>query len=60
LQKATENKDGLWLEVFCPDESCLLPEEAPVNIEKGEAPDGSSGDWLKIFCPGGSCEGKVP
>lgn len=52
-----ECKDnGLWLEIFCPDDACLLEEERiklPVFCEN---PKHDHSLWLDIFCPSGSCE----
>ncbi|HEX5682370.1 MAG TPA: hypothetical protein VFX82_16180 [Desulfobacterales bacterium] len=54
---AKECKDkGIWLELFCPDDACLLEEERiklPVFCEN---PKHDHSLWLDIFCPGGSCE----
>jgi hypothetical protein len=49
-------KKGVWLEVFCPDASCVredgrisIPAEGIESAEK-------KGVWLNLFCPEGSCE----
>jgi hypothetical protein len=52
----TDAKKGVWLEVFCPDASCVradgrisIPAEGIESAEK-------KGVWLNLFCPEGSCE----
>jgi hypothetical protein len=55
FEKECKDK-GLWLEIFCPDDACLLEEERirlPVFCEH---PNHDHSLWLEIFCPGGSCE----
>lgn len=45
--------EGLWLEINCPDGSCLDSEgriTLPVQESEGE------GIFLNLFCPEGSCE----
>ena len=47
---------GVWLELFCPDDTCFLEEERlrlPVFCEHAKH---DAGTWLEIFCPQGSCE----
>ena len=53
---AEENQEGgLWLEVFCPDESCLREEEH-VNIPAKQASEEEGkGTWLRLFCPEDHC-----
>lgn len=50
-----EPKDT-WLEVFCPDDNCLLEEERiklkPFCDDSEEKHD----LWLDTFCPDGNCE----
>jgi hypothetical protein len=54
---AGECKDkGLWLEIFCPDDACLLEEERIKLPVFCEHPEHKHSLWLEIFCPGGSCE----
>jgi hypothetical protein len=46
-------REGLWLEINCPDGSCLDAEgriTLPVQESEGE------GIFLNLFCPEGSCE----
>ena len=49
-------KEGVWLEIYCPDASCLnadgritIPAAGAESMEK-------KGIWLNLFCPEGSCE----
>ena len=49
-------KQGLWLEIACPDESCI-DESGNINIPaKGIEPSGKEGFFLNLFCPEDSCE----
>jgi hypothetical protein len=52
----SEQREGVWLEVFCPDASCVSDDGRitipAVGTESGE----NKGMWLNIFCPEGSCE----
>ena len=50
------DKDGIWLEINCPDASCVgddgritIPAVAAESTE-------NKGFWLNLFCPEGSCE----
>lgn len=47
---------GVWLEIFCPDDTCLTEEERidiPVFCED---PQMKKNIILELFCPGDSCE----
>jgi len=47
---------GVWLEIFCPDDNCLLEEERmklPVFCKDSK---NRQDLWLEIFCPDNSCE----
>jgi hypothetical protein len=46
-------KDGLWLEITCPDRSCL-DEKGRISLPTQESK--GKGMWLNLFCPEGSCE----
>lgn len=47
---------GVWLELFCPDNACFTEEER-VNIPVFcDDPSAGKKLWLKLFCPEGSCE----
>jgi hypothetical protein len=50
--KATGRK-GLWLEINCPDGSCL-DSEGRITLPVQESED--EGIFLNLFCPEGSCE----
>ena len=52
----TDQKKGVWLEIHCPDASCVrddgrisIPAEGIESVE-------NKGVWLNLFCPEGSCE----
>jgi hypothetical protein len=46
-------KDGLWLEIACPDRSCL---DADGRITLPTQESEGKGFFLNVFCPEGSCE----
>lgn len=49
-----DGRDGIWVEIACPDGSCLDAEgkiTLPVEHREGE-----KGVFLNLFCPEGSCE----
>lgn len=47
--------EGLWLEIKCPDRSCLDKEgRISLPTQKGDAQD--KGVFLNLFCPEESCE----
>jgi hypothetical protein len=50
---ASTGSDGIWLEIACPDPSCL-DAEGRITLPTGE-PEGK-GFFLNLFCPEGSCE----
>ena len=47
---------GVWLEIFCPDDNCLLEEERmklPIFCEDSAK---KRDLWLEILCPDNNCE----
>jgi len=59
-KKAAEadNKEGLWLEIHCPDASCLEDDGRITIPAKGAESEKKKGIWLNLFCPEDSCEFK--
>jgi hypothetical protein len=49
-------QQGLWLEIVCPDESCIDDEGNITIPAKGKDMSGEKGLFLNLFCPEGSCE----
>ena len=47
---------GVWLELFCPDDNCLLEAERVKLPVFCDNPAGGQDLWLEIFCPADSCE----
>ena len=47
---------GVWLEVFCPEDKCLLEEERIKLVDFCEDTGEKHDLWLKVFCPDASCE----
>ena len=52
---AAAGKDGLWLEMKCPDQSCL-DDEGRITLPNQEQGSPNKGIFLKLFCPEGNCE----
>ncbi len=49
-------KTGLWIEIYCPDASCV-DDRGHISIPStGTATESGKGTWLKLFCPEGQCE----
>ena len=46
-------KNGLWIEIPCPDRSCL-DANGKLTIPSGQAQ--GKGTWLNVFCPENICE----
>jgi len=49
-------RDGLWLEITCPHESCIDDNGNITISAKGVEPSGEKGFFLNLFCPEDSCE----
>lgn len=47
---------GVWLELFCPDDSCLTKEERIKLVSFCEDSTNNKDLWLKVFCPDDTCE----
>lgn len=52
----SEGQNGLWLEITCPDESCV-DEAGNITISaRGVDSASQEGIFLSLFCPDDSCE----
>jgi hypothetical protein len=51
----TSDEKGLWIEVTCPDRSCLDEDGKLTLPVAGEKPE-RKGIFLNLFCPEGRCE----
>lgn len=49
-------KTGVWLEVHCPDASCVGDDGRITIPAVGTESAEEKGVWLNLFCPEGSCE----
>jgi hypothetical protein len=47
---------GAWLDVFCPEDRCLLEEERIRLVDFCEESSENLHLWHDVFCPRGSCE----
>jgi len=48
-------KEGLWVEIDCPDGTCIEDGKIVVPTE-GTQTSGEKGYWLNLFCPEDSCK----
>lgn len=55
-----DKKEGVWLELYCPDASCVGDDGRITIPAVGTEPVKKKGIWLNLFCPEGSCELKQP
>lgn len=47
---------GIWLEIDCPDQSCISA-DGMISVPAAGAEDKENkGVWLNVFCPNNSCE----
>ena len=56
IKAAGGTQDGLWLEIVCPDESCIDGKGNITIPSKGAKPQKEKGLFLNLFCPEKSCE----
>ncbi|MFZ0132528.1 MAG: hypothetical protein WAK95_08285 [Desulfobacterales bacterium] len=55
---ATSGQQGVWLEINCPDKSCISA-DGKITIPAAGSTAGANKDkgvWLNLFCPEDSCE----
>lgn len=52
---AAAGKSGVWLEVHCPDGSCVDKEGKVTLKAAGIEGQKDKGLWLNVFCPEDSC-----
>jgi hypothetical protein len=50
------DRKGLWLEIACPDESCIDDDGNITIPAKGVDTSDQKGLFLNLFCPEDSCE----
>jgi hypothetical protein len=54
-QAAAAAKEGVWVEIDCPDGTCI--EEGKIVVPAaGTQTSGEKGYWLNLFCPEDSCK----
>ena len=56
-RKAAEDsrREGVWLEVPCPDGSCMKKQGKVILDAVGAGHKEEKGVWLNVFCPEDSC-----
>lgn len=54
-EKAEAGDEGVWLEVQCPDQKCLIGEHKIKLEVRGIEPREQEGVWHKLFCPEDRC-----
>jgi len=47
---------GIWIEVPCPDLSCVTGRGRITVPVKGAPEEEGKGFWLDLFCPGDTCD----
>ena len=52
----SDNREGIWLESYCPDSSCVGDDGRITIPAIGAQSTEKKGAWLNLFCPEGSCE----
>ena len=52
----TDKREGVWLEIHCPDGSCVRDDGRITIPAIGTGSTEKKGTWLNLFCPEGSCE----
>ena len=52
----SDKSKGVWLEINCPDASCVGDDGRITIPAVGDEPAEKTGIWLNLFCPKGSCE----
>jgi hypothetical protein len=53
--KIASGREGVWIEVLCPDGSCMKKNGKIVLEAVPAGHKEEKGIWLNIFCPGDSC-----
>jgi len=53
---AKPGQQGVWLEINCPDKSCISADGKITVSAAGTEANAKDGIWLNLFCPEGSCE----
>lgn len=51
----TAGRSGVWLEVHCPDGSCVGKDGKITLQAAGDGGQEDKGLWLNVFCPEDSC-----
>ena len=50
------NQAGVWIEIDCPDGTCVDADGKIKIPGAGAKSGGKQGIWLNLFCPEGSCQ----
>ncbi len=53
---AKSGRQGVWLEINCPDRSCISEDGKIIVSAVGAEAKSKGGVWLNLFCPEDSCE----
>ena len=53
---AESGQQGVWLEINCPDKSCINADGKITISAVGTEAKAKGGVWLNLFCPKDSCE----
>jgi hypothetical protein len=52
---SASNQEGLWIEIKCPDRSCL-DDQGRLTLPVTEQETETEGVFLNLFCPEGRCQ----
>ncbi len=56
LESSEEGREGVWIEIDCPDKQCIDSDGNITIPAKGKLPPEKRGVFLNLFCPENSCE----
>ena len=54
-KKAEAGDEGMWLEVQCPEEKCLIGDHKVTIEVRGVKAKEAEGLWHRLFCPEDRC-----
>ncbi len=54
-REAVKDKNGLWIEVQCPEGACSVDKDKITLPAGGIVPKETKGIWLNLFCPENQC-----
>jgi len=55
-RESVSGKNGIWIEVTCPEGACSLEKDKITLPASGVMPKDTKGIWLSLFCPENRCQ----